>query len=695
MIFKKLWVELVSLSKHCREVLRDTPRIKAVLAIGIFVFAINIVIAFLNEQHNAVQPIFNRISEALWHATVIFFEHFWIEILSAILIYIILEARIKKLFDIPQKYERRNHGEILDNFSNKVETHESIRILDTSIHTYIADNELFKKSLLTALENKDFKIEILLLHPDTYAAEQRSKDLSNKTRDILEKMKLGLAALHKCVREIKDKNPNANIQVKLFKSTPIMIFTSWDDKSNFGLLPSNDYADNNPTFLVRLKTDLGDYFTKYFENIWADAHSRDDLKTVPLDNYIYAKIDGIQLYWGGVSEDREKPKYVSSFNRVDDLNDLFDGKVRVLLSHDLRKNLVTLKSKLKGGKEQDSEYVFAKKQIEKTYGGPVKEIEGNPIYELEYNYDKFQIKLDNSDSIREKLIKNGYVFISHKHYDVQLSERTRDSFEALAFCMDHLTEVDKFDLRAIAEIKAIDPHYESNPRKRLFACFSCHLKGGICTITDIPESEYRRPFYLATETITSKTIAKREFKTLNSILEAPELQKPVSKEDEYKRLAVSKVLNTIKTTIESDLIYSLGEEEFISNEEKNYYVVTHLIRVEVGQNENKEAIEKQTFTTTKTLPLSTFEAIHLIDRQNVTGGVSHIFFKKKGIISKEQWDDNDYLLLEKPLDTLIYKKNLHKKKDKIEIYHATTQIELRKGQQRGYRDVLVIEFHKQ
>lgn len=671
---------------NLKEILKENRNLRILLYVGSGILLINLLINFLRALNHESHFLYFKggvwkiIYHTVNHPVFIFFEHSWIEIFSAVLIYVLLEARIKRLFDVPENVGPRDHQEILETFLKKEETHKHIRILDTSIYSYMNFPDLFKKAMLEACRIKTMKVEILLLHPDTYAAEQRGNDLSNKTRDMLEKMKEGLGQLYKCVEEVRMQVVDADIRVRLFKATPIMIFTSWDNKANFGLLPPDDFADMKATYLIDLRTDLGKRFTEYFQQIWDDKKN-----TIDLLEYLFVKLETDKalfkrLYWGGTSEDRERPRYISTSIKQSVIEELFSSQREMVLLHDGKRTIITLKSKL--ASEAANEYLFAKQQIENTFGNPVDAIDGNFIYELEYFYEKFKIRLSDINRVKNSIDKKGYCFISHKHYDINLDRDTQAFFQSFANCVDKFLTVDSYEKRAIEELKKIT-NYKNNPRKRLFMEFKCNLnKGNPELIANSNSNVYSAPFFIEYERNFSETITKRNFPTAFKIIQELEQNTPANQDD---IMSMNYLVESIESIIKADLMYLLGEDEFIDQVQK-YNIYVHILQTEVGTNMSEVAYPTpQGFQKSS----STYQVIHLISRSNITGGVNKLRYKTKNPEDKE-----DYLLLEASLDSVFFQNEFLLDGKKVDVEHQTTKIELKEGKNYGHRDVLVIEFQK-
>jgi hypothetical protein len=531
--------------------------------------------------------------------------------------------------------------------------------------------------------NKKLRIEILLLHPDTYAAEQRGRDLSSKTRNMLFLMKKGIGNLFKCIEEIKNQIQDADIKVKLFKATPIMIYTSWDYKANFGLLPSNDYADIKDTFLIYLRTDLGLAFTTYFNELWGNEKN-----TTLLEDYLFLKISVEtnlydKIYWGGTNEDRETPRYISCSKNS--LEIIYEKKLPITIIHDKKNKRAILKSKLKS--QEGNEYIFAQQQINNTHGRMIEEIDDHTIYELEYLYEKFQLKLNDINFVNSKLEEDIHCFVSHKQYDVNFNITVQTFVQNFVYCLDKFSNTDLAEVKAIEEIRNKladkDQEYSNNPRKRLFLNFNCSLQKGIIDVKPNEQNcTYKAPFSIQYLNERSTEVQERDFVTPFKLKKELEPNGENYKQDLH---ALTVLIKFIKSVIRADLLYLLGENKFSQTFQK-YSVDVNLLRTEVGTKISGTASPTpQHYQYSK----SDYKVIHLIQRENITGGVNHLKYDNPAINYK-----NDFLLLEKPLDSVFFKNKISFNNQYVTVLHHTTDIELKTGAEKGKRDVLVIEFYK-
>jgi len=633
------------------------------------------------------KPLLKSILAALNEPFGTFIRHFWIEIISGIILYILLEERLS---DVPHYAGPRDHKKLLRHIANTTTT--KIRIIDTSIYSLMDALGGFKNEWKSYLQDKqNLTIQILLLHPDTYAAEQRGKDLSSKTRDYLIDMKLGLWKLYNFIEQIKaaidesdDPQKEVNFCVKLFNTSPMMIYTSWGANLNFGLIHPNEMADDKGTFNMRTGGALPNKFEEYFEDLWSKSPS----KVVDLHEYLFLGISAehasqklsIDLYWGGNDESRELPRYFTELDNDRNRDTLADlAFIIVKIYHDHTILLAQIKPINEVAERH--KYYYAMLQIKKTYDVNMPDF-GNRIYQINYFYEN-QIVFSGPNLIKEKLDENGYVFVPQKYYEVNrfLLER----YDALNKCYNTELHEDINDKQCIDWIKAIDRTYEANPRKRLLAVYQCDMKNGVIKTTLTSDNNYPYPFIFKYNEKEIFIVPERKYPTLFELKQSK--QGKSTEVDEY----LHKVESLIESIIAADLVNIIGQANYI-NHTGEYNVYVNLIRAPVSQMHPAAYPTLQTERKT----YCDYRVIHLIKRDSVVGGVNHIVVKDKNDKEKK----TDSVMLEKPMDSVFFKKEIVRNKQTLKIEHNADDIHFspefdgEKKTTDGSRDILVVEFAK-
>lgn len=553
-------------------------------------------------------------------------------LIASIIIYFLVERKINKLSDIPVDWDGKN-DEIFEKFN---ETRSSIKILRISINDYM-DNDKFRSAIAKAAKRIKM-IEILLLHPDTYAGEKHSVDLTKNTRHRLDDMKKGLGKLDNFLAGLGEERER--IKVKLCRVDPMVLYTSWDSNAMFKL--NNPINPEDSSYMVETTTPLFSTFIKYFKSLW-------DNESVDVKDYLYVTIDATNhkdviesrindFYWGGNSDKREFPRFITGKDNHQLLEKISKEKMPIIVLHDNQKNMGVL-SLIDSSRDIDK-YEFAKKQINKTYGGEKKEL-NNAKYEIDYFYEKRQVLLDNKNLLYKKIKNDGYAFVSHNYYDITISQRLLNSLGSIYYCFDNYTEKDNYD----------DSSYFF--RKKLFGQFEVTFDNGITEVSLLRNNKYK----------------DRQFRTLSELIENENL-------DETEKGHLEKFKKFLISTVKDDFHYILGTEEYIKHN-NTYLVYFHCICTEVTQN-LKESESKQSVYED---PPHEYQIIHLVKKENVFGGNERVLDQDDSEI--------DRFLLEKPLDSIFYKVDLNKRKVKT----GSISLDLsQSGKMNGYRDVLILEI---
>jgi phosphotransferase system IIB component len=703
-IFRKAW----NLVDKLREKTKSDKRLSLLVKIFVGILFANLLINLVRHLplvHSTIGSFLrsNALVEKLYHIIrdpfFIFIEHSWIELFCGIVIYFLLEDKFQDINKIPQKVDKRDHAKILQEISDNAL--KEVRILDTAIYSFTKEYELFEDSMNKTLAREGMVVKILLLHPDTYAAEQRSKDLTVDTRTFLENMKTGLGQLHKFIDSLKPDELK-KFQIKLYKTTPMMIYTSWDEDARFALLHPNKLADESDNFIAVEQSPLIMSFKNYFDELWNYKNG----KTVALNQYLFVDIgykDEVNelkwltgLYWGGNTESFELPRYLADSNRHEHSTELMSiskKKCSIMIRHDDNISYGTID--LIDAEYDDYKKHYAKSQIKKTFGNKLDTLD-YLIFEIRYVLDT-QISLINKKLVREKIDLKGYTFVSHNQYDVIFGHGVRKVFDSLMECFDKDIEEDIYDAKAVAFFKKTFPDlYRGKARKRLMDVYQCDITDGVIDVKPLPYNTYPGKYSVTFEgkvykenTRTFSTIRELSSKT-NQELAKNRLDDNL--EARKQRLDVLKKL--FISTVRSDITYLLGPQDFIT-QNKSFTVYIHLIRTDVFSggisSPSPQSNEFSNFA---------YKSVHLVRRSNIVGGGNEITIKKG-----DEEIIKDSLLLNDPLDSVFFKKYVTIDGDECIVTDKADDIKLDQrdkehsssydkatGANYGFRDVLIVEY---
>lgn len=146
-----------------------------------------------------------------------------------------------------------------------------VRILETWIP--LLNIELRRKEFLRAVTGalkSGAKIEILLLNPDSRAAEQRTDELQgeNAHKAIME----NLYYLH---RYRTDSTIEKTLSVRIYSGLPPVQLYQWDDKAFISFFPLGKHSEQSPQLETSIVTPWGDFVKRKFEELWNDSGTQE------------------------------------------------------------------------------------------------------------------------------------------------------------------------------------------------------------------------------------------------------------------------------------------------------------------------------------------------------------------------------------------------------------------------------------
>jgi hypothetical protein len=617
---------------------RQLSNWKIKIVIGSVILLILADIGYLISLKHGIEEIFETL-----------YNHAWIEIASGILIYFLLEFKIKEFGEVPTEDNERDYDWILGGLS---ESKKTVKIIDNDFTSFFENDaekeeeerkKLLKESLIKCLINleRNEKIEILLLHPNTLTAQQRHDDLQfNKSKskkkdfDLFERINKGLQFLYDFIEhDIKGLVDNrgkllkSKIIVKLFNTSYSLVFVSWDQFINFSLLRPKVFTDVE-TFKTLQHTPLAKYFIANFDEIWKDE------KTINLEDYKRVEIfDGNNnlvepnIPWGADSYNHDLPVFISiDFAKKKQFDKAIrnkDGLKTIQVVHDKKRQwakIIELKDEpakeLKD--ENDIEVVkniteFAKLQIEKKS----REVSYGPVfYKIEYIH-LHRIMLKDDNYVKKHLSERKYCFTPHTKYEVYLGLHLNKLLHVL-----HKFFADLYEQYENEETK--DKAY-----KRILFHY-------ICTIKENSEIEITYD--------TKKNEAPNKF--------------PILRIDSENTRLVDYFL---RRTIEADVIRINGLKQDIKINEKNqieiikgkddgirgtYNILVNLNKAMVSKQ--KEVPDRLEDEHTECMGLYTI--LHFIGKKNISGGMPSIYF------GNDTTSDRDYNF-NSALDSIYIKSN--------------------------------------
>lgn len=649
-------------------------------------------------------------------------NHGWIEIVSGILIYTLLERKIKQYGDVPIDDGRKDYDYILDGISRSKKT---VRILDNDFASYFENSShktqdnlkerlktCFYKCIISLEANQ--RIQILLLHPETLAAQQRNNDLQSDVFDLFERINEGLqflqdfitnlgiltnaemqliksdANLKKMIHSLeneytataatkiallirqqafKSQIDDAEIdleficnfiqhnilEVRLFKASYSLVFVSWDDYMNFSVLPPREYSDKS-TFRTLKHTQLANYFNNNFDEIWAE-----DERTIPLEMFKQVLIRtennetiGKSIPWGDDNSEHNVPAFIYLSPQEAKIVEKNIGS-NFQIIHDGAMKWARLEQIELGKNDNDDSKPDSNFRPASYYELARKQIMKKSNFEVVHGNKIYVVKYLHRQ-FKLSLIDEDYVVkhLQQKGYCYTSFNKYKVQFGL------HV----KTSLNSVYDffIKRFNQHFSAEDRgdvayKRLFAYYSSKVKpNGSIEVLNLDDAEsFKNPTIRKKDIITNKA--------LNSF---------------------------IRSTIAADFYRVFGQKYFRNPKNDlyetqnigDYLVRVIFIRTTVSPQVNVPDWYQDYFVENT----AKFTILHFVGKRNVLGGIPFI------------WHDNEKpereYNFQTPLDS-IYFKNKHRyhgieKPIKVDS-SATTYFKF-KDDDFGYRNLIAIEI---
>ncbi|WP_412542878.1 hypothetical protein R8Z50_10480 [Longispora sp. K20-0274] len=207
--------------------------------------------------------------------------------------YVILEPLIQDL----RKPDVEKHSRLdFPAFFRAVEgARSTVAILETGTpalgHQYLRE---FRAALGEAFDN-DVAVRMLLLDPDSSAAEQRTEELGGHT-DIRELVTDNLRHLAQIGSEARGQ-----LEVRLYSATPSVQMYRWDDKAFLSFYPVGRLSDDSEQLEVFLASPWGQFVQARFAELWDDRGTRD------ITDYFRL---GVRLWYEGEENGDRTLRYV-------------------------------------------------------------------------------------------------------------------------------------------------------------------------------------------------------------------------------------------------------------------------------------------------------------------------------------------------------------------------------------------------
>ena len=142
--------------------------------------------------------------------------------------------------------------------------------------------ERHKYRFLDALQvaaSREVPVRLLLLDPDSAAAEQRSEELDNARVPFL--IMDNLLSLYR-LRAGLPRSVADQLQVRIYDASPSIQLYRWDDKALVSFFPVGRKAYDAPQLEAFMDSPLGEFVEGRFDELWGRARPLDDFMTLVL-----------------------------------------------------------------------------------------------------------------------------------------------------------------------------------------------------------------------------------------------------------------------------------------------------------------------------------------------------------------------------------------------------------------------------
>ena len=179
----------------------------------------------------------------------------------------------------------REHPRLdLEEFTKHIaDANKGVDILDT--WTRLLDGHIrdrFFAAVREALQGR-VVIRILLLDPESKAAEQRTEEIGHHA-DVPRAIMETLLQLDR-FRQNLSSGLNDGFEVRIYSASPSVQLYRWDDRAFFSFFPIGRQAAETPKLEAQALTPWGQFVQRRFEELW------DDARTLPLQRYMHLPVE--------------------------------------------------------------------------------------------------------------------------------------------------------------------------------------------------------------------------------------------------------------------------------------------------------------------------------------------------------------------------------------------------------------------
>jgi hypothetical protein len=204
-----------------------------------------------------------------------------------------------------QEHERFDQAGFIERMR---ETDRSIRILDT--WTILLDgrsrNRTFS-AMRVALE-QGATIRVLLLDPNSAAAQQRTEELERRQIDVTAQIMDNLRNLYTFREQLDRPEMRSRLKVCVYDASPSIQLYQWDGRALISFFPIGKFSFDVPQLEVDMASPWGQFVDRRFDELWDHG---DHIRT--LDRYWRLTVT---LAHGGKRLESVPVPYVSAGERI-------------------------------------------------------------------------------------------------------------------------------------------------------------------------------------------------------------------------------------------------------------------------------------------------------------------------------------------------------------------------------------------
>lgn len=173
--------------------------------------------------------------------------------------------------------QRAQHGGVrehrrldFDLYTDRVVAASHVRILHSFSRLFLPPfNERFLRATDAVLARAG-RVQVLLLHPDSAAARQRTTEL--RGRDVAREVRRNLQVLGAYWLSL-DERVRPQFEVRLYTAAPSVLFYQWDGKLLTSFYPLGKLAGDSTQLEVSNESPLGCFVTERFDELWRESTS--------------------------------------------------------------------------------------------------------------------------------------------------------------------------------------------------------------------------------------------------------------------------------------------------------------------------------------------------------------------------------------------------------------------------------------